>query len=209
MVLAGLATGVAAQSLPWREAPIIEPHQVIPRAPPPPPAPTVESITQTFLDACVRNEGQATAVIDWALMHGFEPLDPLRADAGELLGGAAGTALAAPGGGGRVMLAAMQDGRCVLWAERTPGPPLRNAFQAMVGSLSAKGAKVQIIASRNLSAGETWRHQAQWRYRRVGGSQDFGLGSATTLADAPGSQLLHFAPMDLPSAPDPDGVARR
>lgn len=209
MLLALQAAPSVAQSLPWRRAPIIEPHQVFqsPLAATAPP--TVERVVQIFLDACVLNEGQPTAVIDWALTQGFEPLNPLQADAAELLGGVAGTALAAPGSAGLVVLAATQDGRCVLWAESMNGPRLRTAFHAMVDSLAAQGARLQTVIARNLESGGAWRHQSQWRYRQVGAERDFGLGSATTLADAPGAQLLHFGPIEPSAARDPDGLPRQ
>jgi hypothetical protein len=199
----------AAQALPWRRAPIIEPHQVL--APPPAASapPTVERVVQIFHDACVVHEGQPTAVIDWALNQGFEPLNPLQADASELLGGVDGTALAAPGSAGLVVLAAAQDGRCVLWAEKMNGPRLRTAFHAMVDSLAAQGARLQAVIARNLESGRAWRHQSQWRYRQVGAERDFGLGSATTLAEAPGAQLLHFGPIEPSAARDPDGLPRQ
>ena len=206
------AAGASAQSAPLREAPIIEPSL----APWPPPAsapegaaPAAQAVVQVFLDGCVLNEGQASAVVDWALAQGFEPLDPLRTGAEDLLSGAAGTVLAVPGSGGRVLLAAGVDRRCIVWAEQTNGPRLRGAFQKMVADLGAKGARVQPVIDRNLSTAGTWRNQTQWRYRRVGGSEDFGLGSATTLAATAGTQLLHFAPMARPAPPYPDGMPSR
>jgi hypothetical protein len=214
LALASLfASSVAAQSLPLREAPIIEP----PKASDPAPAasapksapPSVQAVVQVFLDACVLNEGQSGAVIDWALAQGFEPLDPLRTGAEDLLSGAAGTVLALPGSSGHVLLAAGDDRRCLVWAEQTNGPRLRIAFQKMVSGLGFKGAKLQSVIDRNLSSAGTWRNQTQWRYRRVGGSEDFGLGSATTLAGAAGAQLLHFAPMTRVAPPYPDGMPSR
>ena len=213
LVLLFAAAGAGAQSAPLREAPILEPNL----APWPPAAsaplgavPSVQAVVQVFLDACVLNEGQAGPVVDWALAQGFEPLDPLRTGAEDLLSGAAGTVLAVPGSGGRVLLAAGEDRRCIVWAEQSNGPRLRGAFQKMVADLGANGARVQPVMDRNLSSAGTWRNQTQWRYRRVGGSEDFGLGSATTLAvAAAGTQLLHFAPMARPAPPYPDGMPSR
>ncbi len=213
-----LVSTAGAQSLPLREAPIIEPPKAAdpasaasstPAAPP-----SVQSVVQVFLDACVLNEGQAGVVIDWALAQGFEPLDPLRTGAEDLLNGAPGTVLALPGSAGHVLLAAAEDRRCIVWAENTNGPRLRVAFQKMVSGLGLKGARVQPVIDRNLSSAGAWRNQTQWRYRRVGGSEDFGLGSATTLAGAPSAQLLHFAPMGGAAPPgtaprQPDGTPSR
>ena len=203
----------AAQSLPLREGPIIEPRTAADPAPataaPVRVPPTADAVVRVFLDACVLNEGQSASVIDWALAQGYEPLGPLRTGAEDLLGGAAGAVLAAPGSGGRVLLAAGNDRRCIVWAESTNGPRLRGAFQKMVSDLGCRGARVQSVIDRNLTSAGTWRNQLQWRYRRVGGSEDFGLGSATTLGAAPSAQLLHFAPMTRPAPPYPDGTPSR
>ena len=212
-MMSGLLVSLArAQSLPLREAPIIEPASPAASASRPAAAapPTAQSVVQVFLDGCVLNEGQTGSVIDWALTQGFEPVDPLRVGAEDLLRGSPGTVLAAPGSAGRVLLAAAQDRRCLVWAEQTSGPKLRTAFQKMVSSLGFKGAKVQTVIDRNLNSGGAWRNQSQWRYRRVGGSEDFGLGSATTLApNALSAQLLHFAPMPPAAPPYPDGMPSR
>ncbi len=208
--LSGLfAAPAGAQPPPLRDAPIIE----APKAAEPQPAasapPTAQSVVQVFLDACVLNEGQPGAVIDWALTRGFEPLDPLRTGAEDLLSGSAGTVLAIPGSAGRALLAVGEDRRCLVWAEQTHGPKLRGAFQKMVSGLGFRGARVQSVIDRNVNSAGAWRNQSQWRYRRVGGDQDFGLGSATTLINAPGAQLLHFAPMAPAAPPYPDGTLPR
>jgi len=201
-----------AQSMPLREAPIIEPGDAVtqaakpalPAGPPNPP-----SVVQVFLDACVLNEGEPTAVTDWALGKGFEAVDPLQTGAEDLLGGAPGAVLTMPGTGGRVLLASSQDRRCLVWAEQTNGPLLRVALQKMLTGLGSKGARVQSLVDRNLQSAGSWRKQSQWRYRRVGGSEDFSVGSATTLGNTLGAQLLHFAPL-APVAPrNPDGTPSR
>lgn len=212
LVPAWCGSPAVAQPLPLREAPIIEPSpaaepQRAASAPSAPPVP--QAVVGVFLEACVLNEGEVAAVTDWALAQGFEPIDPLRTGAEDLLGGAAGTVLSAPGSAGHVLLAVAQDQRCLVWTERTNGPLLRKAFQKMVSGLGFKGARVQSVIDRNLSSAGAWRNQSQWRYRRVGGARDFGLGSATTLANAPGTQLLHFAPMAPVAPPYPDGMPSR
>ena len=209
VLLSLFAAAAGAQSLPLRQAPIIEPS----KAPEPQPAASAplaaQSVAQVFLDGCVLNEGQPSAVVDWALAQGFEPVDPLRTGAEDLLGGTPGTVLAMPGSEGLELLASAQDRRCLVWAESTNGPRLRSAFQKMVSALGFKGARVQPVMDRNLSSAGAWRNQLQWRYRRVGGDQDFGLGSATTLSQTLGAQLLHFAPMAPVAPPYPDGSPSR
>ncbi len=206
------AGAAAAQPLPLREAPIIEPEAApadVAKPPAPNGRPMPDAVAKVYLEGCVANEGQSNAVVDWALAQGFEPVDPLRFGAEDLLSGVPGTVLAAPGSGGGVLLASTLNRRCLVWAENTHGPRLRIAFQRMVAGLGTKGAKVQPMMERNLNSGGAWRNQSQWRYRRVGGSEDFGLGSATTLAGSPGTQLLHFTPLANPPPPHPDGQPSR
>lgn len=203
---------VAAQSLPLREAPIIEPADAaasVAKAPTPSAPPSPPAVVQVFLDACVLNEGEAAAVTDWALGQGFEAVDPMQTGAEDLLGGAPGAVLAMPGTAGRVLLAASEDRRCLVWAEQMNGPLLRVALQKMVTGLGSKGARVQSLIDRNLQSAGVWRKQSQWRYRRVGGREDFGVGSATTLGNMLGAQLLHFAPLAPVAPPQPDGTPSR
>jgi hypothetical protein len=172
-----------------------------------PPGLGPEAVARIFEQACILTEGVTGAAIDWALSQGFEPVDPMRPSEG-LLDGKAGTVLVAPASEGRVMLAAAES-QCSVWAERTPGPPVRLAMAALAGRLQGKGAKLQVVVNRNVERSGAWRNQAQWRYRSVGGSQDFGIGSVTTLTDSPGTQVLHLAPM--PHTPNyaPDGTPLR
>ena len=211
-LLAGLvarcffAAPLQAQPLPVREALLgaaaeaTEPPRVVA---------SPQSVIQVFLEGCVQNDGQPTAVADWALAHGFEPLDALGAGADDLLGGEPGLVLGAPASAGKVLLASTQSQRCVVWAEQVNGPALRQAFQKMASSLGFKGAKLQSMIDRTLATAGVWRHQSQWRYRRAGGDQDFGLGSATTLVDTPRAQLLHFAPLQSTAPPALDGMPSR
>jgi hypothetical protein len=214
LVLVAVACGASAQSLPLRQAPIIEPAPAgdWPLAASAPrgssASPSAQAVVQVFVEGCVLNEGQSTSVVDWALTQGFEALDPLRAGAEDLLDGTAGSVLAMPGTDGQVLLAAAQDGRCLVWAERTNGPQVRSAVQKVVSGLGFKGARIQAVMDRNLNSAGAWRNQSQWRYRRVGGDRDFGLGSATTLSGS-GAQLLHFAPMAPAKPPAPDGIPSR
>ena len=164
------------------------------------------AVARLFRDACVQTEGEAGAVVDWALAQGFDPVDPMRGSTDDLLAGQPGSVLAAPGSDNRVLLVAAQGARCTVWAERVSGPGLRLALVEMTGELGGKGARVQLQVERNIERAGAWRSQMQWRYRRVGGSQDFGIGSVTTLTAAPGTQALHFSPLPPAANLSPDGI---
>ncbi|WP_457334622.1 NMCC_0638 family (lipo)protein [Rhizobacter sp. P5_C2] len=164
------------------------------------------AVARLFREACIQTEGQAAAAVDWALAQGFSPVDPMRGSTDELLAGEPGTVLAAPGSDSRVLLVAAQGARCMVWAERLAGPGLRLALVEMTGELAGKGARVQLQVERSIERSGAWRTQMQWRYRRVGGSQDFGIGSVTTLSAAPGTQALHFSPLPAATGIAPDGL---
>jgi hypothetical protein len=164
------------------------------------------AVARLFRDACIQTEGQPAAAVDWALAQGFSPVDPMRGSTDELLAGEPGSVLAAPGSDSRVLLVAAQGARCTVWAERLSGPGLRLAVVEVTGELTGKGARVQLQVERSIERAGAWRTQMQWRYRRVGGSQDFGIGSVTTLTAAPGTQALNFAPMPAATGIAPDGV---
>lgn len=164
------------------------------------------AVARVFREACVDNEGQAAAAVDWALAQGFSPVDPIRGSTDGLLSGEPGSVLAAPGSDNRVLLVASTGSRCMVWAERVSGPGLRLAVVEMTGELAGKGARAQLQVERSIERSGAWRSQMQWRYRRVGGSQDFGIGAVTTLTAGPGTQALNFAPLPAPTAVAPDGV---
>lgn len=207
LLLLAVAVPAAAQVTPVFTAPLVEPPPATPVAPPPAPV-TPERIVGWFQQACVLPAAKAGAAVDWALANGFEPVDPMRGDVSGLLEGQAGSVLAAPDAGGRVMLVAV-DGRCSVWAEQEEGPPLRQALAAMVGTLTAKGAKARIEVERNLERSGAWRSQVQWRYRAVGTVDDLGIGAVTTLANAPGTQVLRVTPLAAPPGISPDGQPLR
>ena len=165
-------------------------------------------VVTVFEQACVLTGGQAPAAIDWALTNDFVPADVMSGSAEGLLEGQPGTVMVAPGTDGRVMLA-VSASQCSVWAERTPGPPLRSALAAMVVTLTAKGHKAQVTLDRSVERAGAWRNQMQWRYRAVGTQQDWGLGAVTTLANTPGTQVLHFAPVGKVANYAPDGVPAR
>jgi hypothetical protein len=164
------------------------------------------AVARLFREACIQTEGQSAAAVDWALAQGFSPVDPMRGSTDELLAGEPGTVLAAPGSDSRVLLVAAQGARCTVWAEQLSGPGLRLAVVEVTGELTGKGARVQLQVERSIERAGAWRTQMQWRYRRVGGSQDFGIGSVTTLTATPGTQALNFAPMPAATGIAPDGV---
>lgn len=197
----------AAQGTPVFTAPLVEPPAGVSAPVAREPA-SPQALLRWFEQACVLTQGQAGAAMDWALANGFEPVDPMRGSADGLLDGKPGTVLMAPDSGGLVMLAAT-DTQCSLWVEQQEGPPLRAALAAMVGTLTAKGAKARVEVDRNLERAGAWRAQVQWRFRGVGWSQDVGVGAVTTLANTPGTQVLHVAPLAKAVNFAPDGVPLR
>lgn len=170
---------------------------------------TPQGVARTFQQACVLTGGDEAAAVDWALSQGFEPAETLRGNVDGLLSGQPGSVLAAPGTRGRVLLAAATGRQCTVWADQMPGPALRSAVAEAVGSLSAKGARVQLQADRNFERAGAWRNQMQWRYRAVGASGDLGVGAVTTLSDNPGTQALNVAPLPATPAFAPDGLPTR
>ena len=205
--LLALSSAAGAQVTPVFTAPLVQPAVSQPPAPPREPL-TPQEMVRWFESACVATQGQAGAAIDWALSNGFEPVDPMRGSTDGLLDGKPGTVLAAPGGGGRVMLAAA-DAECSLWIEGEEGPPVRQALAAAVGALVGKGAKARVEVDRNVERAGAWRGQVQWRYRAIGGSLDFGVAAVTTLANGPGTQVLRVSPLARAVEFSPDGVRLR
>lgn len=178
----------------------------------PPPASvwaTPQGAARIFQQACVLTGAEESAAVDWALSQGFEPTDPMRGSMDGLLAGQPGTVLAAPGSAGRVLLAAATGRQCTVWAEQMSGPALRFAVMEALGSLSGKGARLQLGVDRNFERAGAWRNQMQWRYRAVGASSDLGLGAITTLGDTPGTQGLNAAPLPATPAYAPDGLPTR
>jgi hypothetical protein len=204
-VPAVLALAVQAQS-PFYEA-------ARANAPAVQPAPTAATtIVRVFVDGCVANEGDSMKTVDWAINQGFEP-DFAQGGASEtLLSGQPGTVLVLPGSTSQVLLAIDLDRRCTVWAERADGPALRAEFVRAINALAAKGARLQLLQERTIERGGAWRMQLQMRYRRAGGSLDFGVGAVTTLAAQPAAQVLQAAPiasrLDTP-ATDPMGLPAR
>jgi hypothetical protein len=170
---------------------------------------TPQSVARTFQQACVATGGDESAAVDWALSQGFEPAEALRGNVDGLLSGQPGSVLAAPGTRGRVLLAAAKGRQCTVWADQTAGPALRTAVIEALAALTSKGARLQLVVDRNFERAGAWRNQMQWRYRAVGVIGDLGLGSITTLSDAPGTQALNAAPLPATPAFAPDGLPTR
>jgi hypothetical protein len=182
-------------------------------------APTVQAapaaaatIVRVFIDGCVAHEGESMKTVDWAINQGFEP-DFARGGAADvLLSGQPGTVFVMPGSASPVLLAIDLDKRCTVWAERADGPAVRTEFVKAINALAAKGARLQPLQERTVERGGAWRMQLQMRYRRAGGSQDFGVGAVTTLTPQPAAQVLSAAPiasrLDAP-ATDPMGLPAR
>jgi hypothetical protein len=153
-----------------------------------PEATAAAKIVRVFIDGCVANEGESMKTVDWAINQGL------------------------PNSASPVLLAIDLDKRCTVWAERGDGPAVRAEFVKAMNALAAKGARLQPLQERTVERAGAWRMQLQMRYRRVGGSQDFGVGTVTTLAAPPAAQALSLAP--LPSrleapATDPIGLPAR
>jgi hypothetical protein len=168
-----------------------------------------QGVARLYQQACVLTNAEEVAAVDWALSQGFEPADPMRGNMDGLLSGQPGSVLAAPGTRGRVLLAAATGRVCTVWVEQVQGPALRSAVIDALGTLTYKGAKLQLGVDRNFERAGAWRNQMQWRYRAVGASGDLGLGAITTLGDGPGTQALHAAPLPATPAYAPDGLRTR
>lgn len=152
-------------------------------------------VVQLFVAACVRADGFVAETIDWALARGFAPPDPQRGALPSLLGDAMGSVLAMPGSGGELLLAAAEDGRCTVWADRQPGPALKLALQHELDALRERGASVRAEPPRTVAHDGQWRQVQQWRFRNLGSERELDLGAATTLVDAPAAQVLHTVPV--------------
>jgi len=175
------------------------------RSPDEPTRPSAEAVVRAFVEACVMPEGELTAAVDWAINHGFSPADQA-IDVRPLLGGQPGNVFTMPDTSAPVLLAVTTDRRCTVWAERMSGPSLRRAFQQATAQLATRGARVQPMVDRTIERAGAWRQHLQLRYRRVGGSHDFGIAAVTTVAATAGSQALHFAPAPpTPPATEADG----
>jgi hypothetical protein len=178
-----------------------------------PPAPTSASvIARAFADGCMAHEGDSMKTVDWAINQGYEWVDARSGAGASLLSGQPGTVLAMPGSASQVLLAIDLDRRCTVWAERADGPALRVEFVKAMNALAAKGARLQPMQVRTVERGGAWRMQLQMRWRRAGGSQDWGVGAVTTLTSQPAAQVLSVAPiasrLDAP-ATDPIGLPAR
>jgi hypothetical protein len=170
------------------------------------------AIARAFTDGCVAHEGDSMKTVDWAINQGYEWVDAHSGAGAALLSGQPGTVLAMPGSAATVLLAIDLDKRCTVWAERGDGPALRAEFVKAMNALAAKGARLQPLQERTVERGGAWRMQLQMRYRRTGGSQDWGVGAVTTLTPQPAAQVLSAAPiasrLDAP-ATDPIGLPAR
>lgn len=171
------------------------------------PSGATSAAVRVFMDGCVQHEGALTAVVDWALSQGFEPLDAADEGARVLLDGGYGAVLAARTGAEPVLLAVSADGRCTVWAERSPGPLVHQAMLIATSDLSQRG-RLQLLVDRTVERAGAWRRHVQWRYRRAGGSEDWSLGAVTTLGEAPTSQVLQLARLPAQSGYAPDGQPR-
>ncbi len=168
-----------------------------------------QTIVALFVDGCITHEAALQPVVDWALNAGLVPQDSQSSGARVLLDGHAGSVFSPPGAEGRVMLAVAEGQHCVLWVDRAAGPSIRLALLQKLGERKARGDRVEPEFDRRIERSGAWRQQTQWRYRRVGGSSDFGIGLVSTLTDGPASQVLRWAPLAPVVGFAPDGVPAR
>lgn len=164
------------------------------------------NVARAFVQGCLQTEGQPPAAVDWALSQGFEPLDPLRGNADELLSGQPGSVLVAPDSQGRVLLAVAEGQRCTLWVDKAAGPALKLAMAAVLAEQAAKGAKLSVEVDRAVESAGAWRNHLQWRYRAFGARGEYSIVAVTTLLPAPATQALNLSPArPLGPAFSPDG----
>jgi hypothetical protein len=159
-----------------------------------------------FLDGCLAFEGELQPVVDWALNAGLMPQDANAPGSLVLLDGKAGSVFSPAGAEGRILLAVAEGRHCVLWIDRAPGPSIRLALLRGLGERKARGEKLDAEFDRKVERAGAWRQQTQWRWRRVGGSSDYGIGLVSTLTDSPASQVLRLAPLAPAVGFAPDGV---
>jgi hypothetical protein len=168
------------------------------------------NVARAFVQACLQTEGQPSAAVDWALSQGFEPLDPLRGNADELLSGQPGSVLVAPGSDGRVLLAVAEGQRCTLWVDKAAGPPLKLAMAAVLAEQTTRGAKLSVEVDRAVENAGAWRNHLQWRYRALGARNEFSIVAVTTLLPTPATQAINLSPArPLGAAFSPDGQPLR
>ena len=168
------------------------------------------NVARAFVQGCLQTEGQPPAAVDWALSQGFEPLDPLRGNADELLAGQPGSVLVAPDSQGRVLLAVAEGQRCTLWVDKAAGPALKLAMAAVLAEQAAKGAKLSVEVDRAVESAGAWRNHLQWRYRAFGARGEYSIVAVTTLLPAPATQALNLSPArPLGPAFSPDGQPMR
>lgn len=159
-------------------------------------------VLRIFDQGCIDALSRGQSVVDWALSQGFEPTDVRQSASDEsLLGGRTGAVLSAPGSEGRVLIVAADDGHCSVWADGMSGPGLRTALRAWLDALAARGLRLQPAIDRNLERAGAWRNQLQWRLQMGAGRSEFDVGAVTTLAAAPGTQLLHMRPVSALGGP--------
>lgn len=161
-------------------------------------------VVQAFVEACVDHGGEVAPAVDWALNHGFEPLDPEGRDGSDghaLLGGRPGVVFATPDAATRVLLAVTQDNNCTVWAERAAGTSTQDAFVQATEALAARGAQVRRETDRMLERAGAWRRQLEYRLSLVPGNRDYRLGAVTTMTESPAAQALRLAPVAPPASP--------
>lgn len=155
---------------------------------------TARSLVRMFLDACLAGEARQQPAVDWAISHGFVPLDAAAPGARTLLDDRAGAVFSPVGHEGRVMLAVVDGTQCIVWSDRAGGPSMRLALLQALGERRGRGETVEVAADRRIERAGAWRQQSVWRWRRPGGSGEWSVGLVHTLTDTPAAQVLRLAP---------------
>lgn len=168
----------------------------------------INQAVAAFVEGCIAHRGAFQPVIDWGVSNGFEPLSADDPEQAGYLSGREGTALftLAPG---RIVLAATQDGQCMVWAEGAHGPRLQVALQKAFGPLGRDGATLRKTQDRVVSRSGVWRKLQQWRYRPAGSEADFRVAAVTMVNTRLGTQALSLAPWPPGEDAADGGVATR
>lgn len=186
---------------PRPDVPVVGAEEAVPAEPEAVRMSPGEQVVRTFVEACVDHGGEVAPAVDWALNHGFEPLDPEGRDGSDgyaLLGGRPGVVFATPDAATRVLLAVTQDNNCTVWAERAAGTSTQDAFVQAAEALAARGAQVRRETDRMLERAGAWRRQLEYRLSLAPGNRDYRLGAVTTMTESPAAQALRLAPV-MPS----------
>lgn len=159
------------------------------------------SAVDVYRRTCLASVGQPTALIDAAINAGLAPFlggAEGEASVGSFLGDAPGQVFAL-GMPADVLVAIGDDGQCTVWAQRTDGPRLKQAFVSAMESLRAGGATVRATRDRKVQR-NGWRHQLGYDIAKS--SISFSADAVTLMTNQPGLQVMR-ASVAAPTANPP------